>query len=303
MSNTSSLNKLAIEQMKRDAKRIAKSQNISHAKALDQQAKPLGYANWSMLMQNIKKNGTSAIALPQAPMPLVATTPALSPSPPAAPVLAPPSVKPKKSKNPVFLTVTAIGKKYALTIPAVRKTLIEHGYIGSDGKPTAAAISNNAVDVKMVVDQYTSPGSTVPYYRWAEGVVASIFKPVSELDEFCHIKNRFQAERKMSKAFERAGKILGVDPEKGSQKTPKQLNLTTAQYDAFVEGHFGGLDFLGGTTRFLTAQNKDDIASIQKYLTPLVTGISKKLQSVDPAEALFFEESTKRIMQWLAKQC
>ena len=290
--------------MKRDAKRIAKAKNISHAQALDQQAKPLGYANWSMLMHNVKKNGVSSIILP--PALLLAATPAPTPTivvPLLPTVSTPSSTKPVKTKKPVFFTVTAIGKKYALTVPAVRKVLIANGYIGNDGKPTASALNSNAVDVKMIEDQYTSPGTMVPYYRWAETIVASIFQPVSELDEFCHIKNRFQAENKMSRAFERAGNILGIHPEKGKQTTARKLKLTTAQYDACVEGHFGGLDFLGGTTLFLTAQNKEDVAFIQKYLTPLVKGLSRKLHEVNPDEAFFFEESTKRIMQWLAKQC
>ena len=68
MSNTSSpLSKLAIEQMKRDAKRIAKSQNISHAQALDQQAEPLGYANWSMLIQH-ENQATVVIVKPLLPL-------------------------------------------------------------------------------------------------------------------------------------------------------------------------------------------------------------------------------------------
>ena len=301
MNNTSSpLSKLAIEQMKRDAKRIAKSQNISHAHALDQQSKPLGYANWSMLMHHVKTNGVSSIILPPALL-LVPAPTIVIPLLPS--VLIPSSTKPVKTKKPVFFTVTAIGKKYALTVPAVRKVLIANGYIGNDGKPTASALNSNAVDVKMIVDQYTFPGTTVPYYRWAETIVASIFQSVSELDEFCHIKNRFQAERKMSKAFGRAGNILGIHLGPGTQKTAKKLKLTTAQYNACVEGQSGGLDILSGTALFLTAQNKEDVAFIQKHLTPLVKGISPKLHEVNPDEAFFFEESTKRIMQWLAKRC
>lgn len=294
MSNTSFLNKLAIEQMKREAKRIAKSKNISHAQALDQLAKPLGYGNWSMLIQHIKKNGS--VTVPMVDMPK-----AISPS--VLPDVTPSTGKIVKAKKLAFYTVTAIGKKYALTIPAVRKVLVEHGYIGSDGKPTTQAINTNAVEIKMVVDQYTASGVLVPYYRWSENVVTGIFKPVSELDEFCHIKNRFQAERKMSKAFERAGNAFGLYPGKGVFKTAKELHLTKAQYDACIEGHFGGLDFLGGSTLFLTARKKEDVLYIQNYLTPLVKSLSKKLRAINPEEAFFFEESTKRIMQWLTKQC
>lgn len=38
-----------LEQLKRNAKRIAKAKNISHSKALDEIAAQLGFKNWSFL--------------------------------------------------------------------------------------------------------------------------------------------------------------------------------------------------------------------------------------------------------------
>ena len=49
------LTKSAIEQMKRSAKRVAKSQNISHSQALDQAAQLYGYSRWSLLQRHTKK--------------------------------------------------------------------------------------------------------------------------------------------------------------------------------------------------------------------------------------------------------
>jgi hypothetical protein len=46
-----------ITQLKRDAKRINKAQNISHSKALDQLALERGFRNWGLLHNEYSKNG------------------------------------------------------------------------------------------------------------------------------------------------------------------------------------------------------------------------------------------------------
>lgn len=60
MSNTHSL--AQIEQLKRDATRLARNQLIPHAEALDQVAASRGYSNWSTLMKNAAIHQKDAVS-------------------------------------------------------------------------------------------------------------------------------------------------------------------------------------------------------------------------------------------------
>jgi hypothetical protein len=48
-----------IAQLKYDAKRLRKAQNISHAKALDQLALERGFRNWALLHKEYSNNENS----------------------------------------------------------------------------------------------------------------------------------------------------------------------------------------------------------------------------------------------------
>lgn len=59
-----------IEQLKRDAKRLARSNSISHSQALDQIAASHGHANWSQLAKRINSSQREVNAIQAQPQPL-----------------------------------------------------------------------------------------------------------------------------------------------------------------------------------------------------------------------------------------
>lgn len=328
MSNTSSLNKLAIEQMKREAKRIAKSKNISHAQALDQLAKPLGYGNWSMLMQYARKQGYTPNPLAPTPAPssatIVSTTeppllsasttevgpvkelsprnvkknkpkPTKEPKPPKAPKI-------PKPRKPIWRSSATIGKDYALSGHMVRKVLLANGYIDVHGAATTKALDAEVVQIKMIESKYSDSTELVPFLLWSESLVEKLFDEPSELDAFCHITSRYQAETRICEAFARAGSALGVNFSGYDLKEAETLGLTEEEYSAFIEAHFNDPHFMGGPGAFTNARTAAQLTALHKSLFPLITSILKKLTDKNKAEAVFFGHATCTIYEWLLNQ-
>lgn len=330
MSNTSHpLSKLAIEQMKREAKRIAKAKNISHASALDAIAKPLGYTNWSMLMQDVRKTGmspnvsTSTHSVEPAPIlvvpvemppgiiatPVIAELPASltetnkpkkaktvkEPKPPKPP-------KPVKEKKPVWRSSTTIGKEYALSGHMVRKVLLANSYIDVHGNATQKALDAEVVQIKMIESKYSASTALVPFLLWSEKIVEELFDAPSELDTFCHITSRYQAEARMCEAFARAGAVLGVSFSGYDLEEAKSLGLTQDEYSAVIEAHHNDPHFMGGPGVFANSRTPKEIAALNKSVLPLIVSIYDKLVVKNLVESAFFGTATTTIYEWILNQ-
>lgn len=265
--------------MKREAKKTALHQGILYNQALNQMAHPLGYSNWSVLIKNIQP---AAIAHTQLQV-----------------FVAPKELSPKK-----WLTVTAISETFATTIPKVRAALKQAGYIGSDGLPSTTARSLNLVQEHTIVDSYGISTGLASYYKWDQAVAEALLPAASALDQWCHVANRFEAERQMRQTFCRASKTLGFvfnDTDEDPLNTTHP-DLSPASYQALLDAHNGTMHFLGDANAFLTSRGKKGVAKVELNLRPLVANISRQLQKVNPTEALFFKDACANLLHWLGKQ-
>lgn len=282
--STFKLNEYNIKLLKRDAHTIAQSKKISHSQALDTLAIPLGYRNWSMLMTHAKKAGIFIVK-------------SFRRTPKSATV----QVSPPTTKI-VWLTMTNIAKRFGLTTPAVRKKLIESGYLKYDKFPTDKAFSNKVVQSKTMLDRFRQPTATITYYQWDASLASALFPPADEIDVFCRISNRHQATSKMEQTFSRAGKILGIEYTRRSKKEAKSLGLNPREYDACIQASHHDMHFLGDPLAFLSASNVYDVLDIWKRIKPLYESIGKKLKEINLYEGVFFQSACLALISWLWKQ-
>ena len=318
MSNTSSpLSKLAIEQMKRDAKRIAKSQNISHAQALDQQAEPLGYANWSMLMQHANQ-ATVVIVKPLLPLIAIAGTPtteivkAVAAKTKTARKKTPKVTKKVTPPKEVWWSSADIGKEHALSVYAVRQKLTALGYIDAKGMPSKKAVSKSFSKTTMITSKYKEPGTIVPYHQWSDKFVKRIFKPITELETLSHVTSRSNAQTKMCKIFVRAGSVFGINFKKcddafeldtyNEKEAAAEFDLSVDEFGAFMEAYGQGCYFMGGPDAFSPQCTFKNTVHLLNCIEGLVDSIYPKLKERSPSEALLFKEVTTKIMEWLMDQ-
>ena len=318
------LAKSAIEQMKRSAKRVVKSQNISHAQALDLQAQQHGYSRWSLLQRHVKKmHGVKpGLGISDQIDPLSAENEEskimhseslnvtlgkdIAEPTKATPVVAVPTSteknnsqhnlkkepKPPKEKKPKWLSAKSIGDAFALTLPKVRASLMCKGYLDENNTPTQKAFDENVVQVKMIKSRYTDSAELVPFYLWLESFVDNTFNPPNELDLYCHITNRFDIESKMVAVFQRASDVLNIEAIGKPSDMPKYeyICLTSP------------CGMLGGMIAVAHPPIGSVMEKYEQKLEPVISGIATRLAKVNPDEAYFFKTACTRIFDWAKKR-
>lgn len=252
---------------------------IENNQALDALAQPLGHRNWSTLAKYLP---TSNGVLNQ---PMHA---------PAAPIVAPTT----------WMTVTAISELYATTIPKVRSALKKAMYLQADGKPSPLARSLNLVQEHTIEDQYGISTGIAIYYKWSSSVAQALFPTPSAVDQWCHVANRFEADRRMRQTFSRAAKAMGLifDPNAEDQPNTTHPGLHPRAYLALLDGHHGAMDFLGSSLSFFATRGKKDVQKLESSLHPIVANIVDVLAPIDANEARFFEQACASLLHWLGKQ-
>lgn len=296
------LAKSAIEQMKRSAKRVVKSQNISHAQALDLQAQQHGYSRWSLLQRHVKKtllvdpktNTAPAVETMAETENTVQAIPVRNPldkssTPKTKPTKEP---KPPKEKKPKFLSITQIGKNFALTRPKVKAMLIKKGYLDETGTLTEKAFNENVVKIKMIQDRYSTSTEPVPFYLWLEAFIKKEFDAPSELDEYCHITSRYHIEDRLVDVFKRAGKVLDIETKGKPRGMPEYEYIC-------LSSPYG---ILGGVIAVAHPPIRGVMKKYESKLQPVIDGITKRLAKVNPDEAYFFKTACARIFEWAKKR-
>ncbi len=273
------LNQSALKRIKRAAKAKALQEGTSYNQALDALAQPLGHRNWSTLAKNLP---TSAVRLPH-PMP-ASMAPAAEPE--------------------TWMTVTAISELYATTIPKVRAALKKAAYLQADGKPSPLARSLNLVQEHTIEDLYGISTGRALYYKWSNSVAAALFPTPNAVDQWCHVANRFEADRRMRQTFTRAAKAMGLifDPNAEDQPNTTHPGLHPRAYLALVDAHHGAMDFLGSSLSFFATRGKKDVKKLEVQLHPIVANIVDVLTPIDTSEAQFFEQACASLLHWLGKQ-
>ena len=180
--------------------------------------------------------------------------------------------------------------------------MLTAGYLGPDGKPVASAYAADVVQEHTVQDSYGNIQGLTPYYKWDKALADQLFTPASALDQWCHVRNRFQAERRMRETFVRAAKALAFSLTASAKTESKRLGLTQQGYTALFDACQGDHDFLGNSTAFLTSHGTKGAAQIRLYLHPSIVSISSALQHCNPAERAFFEQACDQLLHWLGKQ-
>lgn len=273
------LNQSAIKRIKRAAKLKALQEGVSYNQALDALAQPLGHRNWSTLSRNLPASTVlinQPVHVPLAPM-------------------APPTT---------WMTVTAISELYATTIPKVRAALKNAMYLESNGKPSALARSLNLVQEHTIEDQYGISTGIAIYYKWSSSVATALFPTPSAVDQWCHVANRFEADRRMKQTFARAAKSMGLvfDPNAEDQPNTTHPGLHPRAYWALLDAHHGAMDFLGSSLSFFATRGKKDVKKMEFSLRPIIDNIVDVLAPIDANEARFFEQACAGLLHWLGKQ-
>lgn len=274
------LNQSAIKRIKRAAKLKALQEGMSYNQALDALAQPLGHRNWSTLARNLP---TSAVLLTQ---PMHA------------------SMAPAQTMTDTWMTVTTISELYATTIPKVRAALKKAAYLQADGKPSPLARSLNLVQEHTIEDQYGISTGMAIYYKWSNSVAKALFPTPNAVDQWCHVANRFEADRRMQQTFARAAKAMGLifDPNAEDQPNTTHPGLHPRAYLALLDAHHGAMDFLGSSLSFFATRGKKDVKKLEFQLHPIVANIVDVLAPIDASEAQFFEQACASLLQWLGKQ-
>lgn len=273
------LNQSAIKRMKREAKKTAHQQGIPYNHALNALAQSFGHRNWSTLAR-------------QLPTP----HPSLAPTIKASIVAA--------TEPITWMTVTAISELYATTIPKVRAALKKAAYLQDDGKPSPLARSLNIVQEHTIEDQYGISTGMAIYYKWSSSVAKELFPHASAVDQWCHVANRFEADRRMRQTFARAAKAMGLvfHPEEEDQPNITHPRLDPRAYQALLDGHHDTMHFLGDPLTFFITRGKKDVKKLQASLSPIVSNIVDVLEPIDADEARFFEQACANLLHWLGKQ-
>ena len=313
------LTKSAIEQMKRSAKRVAKSQNISHSQALDQAAQLYGYSRWSLLQRHTKKmqgaknedgiaSQIETLAIQGSEMLITGheSPESNANTKEATPVAAPSSItngkntkpkskkepKPPKEKKPKWLSAKSIGDAFALTLPKVRASLMCKGYLDENNTPTQKAFDENVVQTKMIQSQYTDSKKPIPFYLWLESFVDRTFSPPNELDQYCHITNRFDIESKLVAVFKRASTVLNIEAKE------KPMDMPEYEYICLTSPY----GILGGMVAVAHPPIGSVMEEYENKLEPVISGITRRLTEVNPDEAYFFKTACARIFDWAKKR-
>ena len=318
--------KQEIENLKYKAKKFAKENHISHAKALDIMVLPFGYRNWSLFIQDVNKQRhaqpqptVQVIGLSKAEEPIVivpevtsiiAANKAIDISPTnkvaakkiTKKTLATTAAK-KAPKVREWMTASYIAKQYALTIPKVKKELEHHGYMDAYGQPTPKAIADAVVKSEEKPDTYN--GGLYWKHSWSNNIVTSIFKPASEVDVFCYVTSRHGLLSRVEQLFTRAGKAIGINYNGYDPTTAVKLKLTSAEYEACIEAFNHDMHFLGNPLVFLDhGVSKKEAKSIwDNNILPVANGLHTRLLSKNKKEAAFFKDALDTLMIWWLKQC
>ena len=273
----------SIKQMKRQAKRLAKAQHIAHTKALDIVATRAGFGNWSLLRKHHRK--ITAVGYTPVPVGTPTKTTSASPSP-----------APKKRWH----NISRIAKEFAKTVPAMKKVFIAHGWMDPKGVPTAKAIRMGIVDIGTIESSYHPPGTIMPYYRWDRDFMNSVLTPPSDVELFSHVTSRNQADKQMTKAFVRAGNVLGLYTPDNAAAKKIGLHPETARTIWLAQA--GYIEWNMGTYSYLFAMTSEEADRVGAKLAPVVLDLSQKLHAIDPYEEILFLEVTQRLHQWFVKQ-
>lgn len=203
------------------------------------------------------------------------------------------------------MSVTHVSKKFALTVPKIKKLFVEHELLGTDNKPAVMAFEKGLTESRTGFDKY-GDGGEIELIVWnIAGLEAlpGVFQKPDEVAAFYHVKNCNRLEQKLCKAILLAGQELGYSHAMSSDAklSAWRLSMGLSEDTAYAieQCEFNDPDFLGGPFFCAMLTSKTEALEVIAALEPVVRDFEAALRHRLPARADFLRAVTTNLTAWM----
>lgn len=195
-----------------------------------------------------------------------------------------------------YVGLKKVAKKFAITIPKLRKAMKEFGLIDQNGQP----YKDDFAQTRFLADG-------TAWYLWDEDLVLKAIKKFGlkkpdKLTLYSHVQNKFQAEGKIDEAFYQIGSLASMDRHSDSSDPD-----TVKAHCIFISSKFKDIHAIGGPCAVQMISDQESCAKFVVKVKNVLYEYHKTCRSLaetekDCVEIDFYRDAINNLVAWVQLQ-